>query len=86
MKKNKQNDAQRAGRRLRKAVDGPEIEKWYATMPTPELARQMGLKVKQITNYVYKWNMKPWARKLRSVLSAENSENGKKGGRPRKKQ
>ena len=40
--KKKQNDAQRAGRRLRKAVDGPEIEKWYATMPTPELARQMG--------------------------------------------
>jgi hypothetical protein len=55
-------------------------------MPTKELARQRGLTVKQITNYVYKWNMKPWARKLRSLLSATNSKNGKKGGRPRKKQ
>ena len=86
MKKNKQNEEQQAGRRFCEAVDGPEIEKRYATTPTPELARQMGLKVKQITNYVYKWNMKPWARKLSSLLSATNSKNGKKGGRPRKKQ
>ena len=28
--KDKQNDEQPAGRRLRKAVDGPIIEKWYA--------------------------------------------------------
>ena len=36
MKKNKQNEGQQAGRRLRKAVDGPEIMKRYATTPTPE--------------------------------------------------
>ena len=70
MKKNKQNEEQQAGRRFREAVDGPEIREKYSKMPTKELARQMGLKVKQITNYVYKWNMKPWARKLRSLLSA----------------
>jgi hypothetical protein len=45
----------------------------------------MGLKVKQITNYVYKLNMKWWARKDDAVRSAVNRENGKKGGRPRKK-
>ena len=84
--KNKQNEQQRPGRRFREAVDGQEIRKWYAKMPTAELARRRGLTVKQITNYVYKWNMKPWARKLRSLLSATNSKNGKKGGRPRKKQ
>ena len=72
------------GRRFREAVDGPKIRELYAKMPTKELARRLGLKVKQITNYVYKWNMKPWARKLRSLLSAENSKKGKKGGRPRK--
>ena len=85
--KDKKTDGQgRRSRRFREAVDGQEIRKWYAKMPTAELARRLGLTVKQITNYVYKWNMKPWARKLSSLLSATNSKNGKKGGRPRKKQ
>ena len=60
------------------------IRKWYALMPTARLARLMGLKVKQITNFVYKWNTKLWAQKEKFVLSAVNSKNGKKGGRPRK--
>ena len=84
MKKNKQNEEQQAGRRLREAVDGPMIRALYSKMPTKEVAWRLGLKVKQIKNFVYKWNTKPWARKLRSLLSAENSEKGKKGGRPRK--
>lgn len=83
MKDMERNEKQH-GRRFREAVDGPEIREKYSKMPTKELARQKGLTVKQITNYVYKWNMKPWARKLRSLLSATNSKNGKKGGRPRK--
>ena len=83
--KDKKTDGQgRRSRRFREAVDGPKIKELYSKMPTKELARRLGLKVKQITNYVYKWNMKPWARKLRSLLSAENSKKGKKGGRPRK--
>ena len=86
MKDKNTNEKEQPKRRFREAVDGQEIRKWYAKMPTAELARRLGLTVKQITNYVYKWNMKPWARKLRSLLSATNSKNGKKGGRPRKKQ
>ena len=85
MKKNKQNEEQQAVRRLCKAVDGPEIMRLYATMPTAELARLKGLTVKQIENYVYRENPNDWARKSATLLSAENSENGKKGGRPRKK-
>lgn len=84
MKDKKTDKKGHRGRRFREAVDGPKIRELYSKMPTAELARRLGLTIKQITNYVYKWNMKPWARKLRSVLSAENSENGKKGGRPRK--
>jgi hypothetical protein len=72
-------------RRFNKKVDGPVIRRWYARMPMAELARRMGLTVRQITNYVYRHNTEPWARKLPSVLSAENSRNGRSGGRPLKK-
>jgi hypothetical protein len=85
MKKNKQNEGQQAGRRLRKAVDRQEIEKRYATTPTPELARGMGLTVKQIENLAHRENYNEWARKNAVTRSRINSENGKKGGRPRKK-
>ena len=71
-------------RRFRAAVDGPMIRKWYAYMPTAELARRTGLTVKQIENYVYRHNTEPWARKLASLISQLNSVKGKKGGRPRK--
>ena len=74
-----------SGRRFREEVDGPEIRKWHARMPTARLARRMGLKVRQITNYVYRNNLRSWARKLPKVLAALNSKNGRNGGRPLKK-
>ena len=83
--KNKQYDKEQPRRRFNKKVDGAVIRRWYAVMPTAELAERMGLTVKQITNYVYRWNSEPWARKSASVLSAENSRNGRSGGRPLKK-
>ena len=83
MKKN-QYDKEQPRRRFNKKVDGAVIRRWYAVMPTAELAGRMGLTVKQITNYVYRWNSEPWARKSASVLSAENSRNGRCGGRPLK--
>ena len=83
--KNKQYDKEQPRRRFNKKVDGAVIRRWYAVMPTAELAERMGLTVKQITNYVYRWNSEPWARKSASVLSAENSRNGRRGGRPLKK-
>ena len=83
--KDKKYEEQPAERRLRKAVDGSEIEKRYAMTPTAELARDMGLTVKQIENYVYRENPELWARKDAATLSRINSANGRKGGRPRKK-
>ena len=85
MMKKKQMDGQPVGRRLRQKVDGPIIEKWYARMPTAELARRLGLTVKQIKNFVYRENTEKGTRKSESIRSLINSENGKKGGRPRKK-
>ena len=74
-----------AKRRFREAVDGPMVMKYYAVMPTAELAERMGLTVKQIENYVYNHNDEPWARKDAALLSAQNSVKGRKGGgRPRK--
>ena len=75
----------RRGRRLRAAMDGPVIRRRYAYERTEDLARRMGLTVRQIENYVYRHNTERWARKLAVLRSAENSEKGKKGGgRPRK--
>ena len=76
----------RRGRRLREAVDGPVIRRRYAYERTEELARDMGLTVRQIENFVYRHNTERWARKSLSLLAKTNSENGRNGGRPRKKQ
>ena len=51
--KNGQSEEPRKGRRFCEKVDGPVIRRWYAKMPTAELAERMGLTVKQIKNYVY---------------------------------
>ena len=82
--KNRESHLEQTKRRFNKKVDGPLIMKWYAKMPTTELARMMGLTVKQIENYVYRHNTEPWARKMPSVVSEVSSAKGKKGGRPRK--
>jgi len=85
MKEKITNGKRRLGRRFREALDGPIIRRLYARMQTSELARLMGLTVKQIENYVYRHNLCAWARKVPALLSAMNSKKGKKGGgRPKK--
>ena len=77
MRKNKFNN-EKPKRSFREATDGMVIRKWYATTLTADLARMMGLTVKQIENYIYRHNTEPWARKKVSLLSQVNSENVKK--------
>ena len=86
MKDTEKDGHGRRGRRFRAAVDGPVIRRRYAYERTEDLARDMGLTVKQIENYVYRHNTERWARKSLSLLAKTNSENGRNGGRPRKKQ
>ena len=83
--KNGESEEPRKGRRFREKEDGEMIRRWYAKMPTAELAERMGLTVKQIENYVYNHNDETWAQKDPALLSAQNSVKGRKGGRPRKK-
>ena len=83
--KNKQYDKEQPRRRFNKKVDGPTVMEWYAKMPTAELAERMGLTVKQIENFLNREKLEPGKVKDPKVRSAINSENGKKGGRPRKK-
>ena len=71
--------------KFNKAVHGPVVIKKYATMPTAELARELGVTARQIFDFIYRNNTEPWAGKDAAVRSRGNSLNGKKGGRPRKK-
>ncbi|MBO7069438.1 MAG: hypothetical protein J6W52_12340 [Bacteroidaceae bacterium] len=74
MKEKKTDGKGRRGRRFREAVDGPIVRRLYATMPTAELARLMGLTVRQIKNYVYRNNLEDWASKDAATLSCGNSK------------
>ena len=75
-------------KRFNKKKYGPIIDRLYATTPTADLAKMLGLTVKQIKNYIHREKFKEGnercTRKDPAYLSRVNSENGKKGGRPRK--
>ena len=85
MKEKKTNGKGKLGQRFRKADYGARIMKMYAWMKTAEVARQLGLTEKQVKNFVYRENVEDDVSKNAAVKSRINSENGKKGGRPRKK-
>ena len=74
--KGKMNGNEKKGRRFREKVDGPVIRRWYAKIPTAELAERMGLTVRQITNYVYRHNDEPWARKSASCCRKRTAGTG----------
>ena len=88
MAKNKSN-YEKPKKRFNKALYGPIIKQYYSTMKTADLAKMLGLTVKQIKDYIQREKFKEGTehclRKDPAYLSRVNSENGKKGGRPRKK-
>ena len=55
--KNGQSEKPQKGRRFCEKTDGEMIRKYFAKMPTAELAGRMWLTVRQITNYVYRHNI-----------------------------
>ena len=80
MKKN-----EKKGRRFNEKVDGEMIRRWFALMPTAELARMQGLEPRKISDFAHRKNYELCLKKDKAERKQVARENGKKGGRPRKK-
>ena len=83
--KNGQSEEPRNGRRFNEKTDGEMIRKYFAKMPTKELARMMGLKPRKVSDFAYRNNIEGCLGKNEAERKQVARENGKKGGRPRKK-
>ena len=83
--KNGEIEEPRKGRRFREKEDGEMIRKYFAKMPTKELARMMGLEPRKVLDFAHRNNFEGCLKKNKAERKQVARENGKKGGRPRKK-
>ena len=72
-------------RRFNKKTDGEMIRKYFAKMPTAELARMMGLEPRKVSDFAHRNNFEGCLKKNKAERKQVACENGRKGGRPRKK-
>ena len=84
MKKN-QYEKEQPRRRFSKAKYAETIKKLYHLMPTAELARMLGLEPRKVSDYAYRNNYERCLGKDKAERKQVARENGKKGGRPRRK-
>ena len=83
--KNGESEEPRKGRRFCEKTDGEMIRKYFANMPTKELARMMGLEPRKVSDFAHRTNYEGCLRKDKAERKQVARENGKKGGRPHKK-
>lgn len=83
--KNKQYDKEQPRRRFCEKTDGEMIRKYFAEMPTAELARMMGLEPRKVSDFAHRNNFEGCLKKDKAERKQVARENGRKGGRPRKK-
>ena len=76
---------EKTGRRFREKTDGEMVRRWFALMPTADLARMLGLEPRQVSDFAHRNNFEPYLKKDNAERKQVARENGKKGGRPRKK-
>ena len=76
---------EKTGRRFREKTDGEMVRRWFALMPTKDLAQMMGLKTRQVSDFAHRNNFEGCLKKNEAERKQVARENGKKGGRPRKK-
>lgn len=83
--KNKRNDNERPRSRFSKKKYGEIIMRLFHLMPTAELARMLRLLPRQVSDFAYRNNFEKSLAKDAKERTKVASENGKKGGRPRRK-
>lgn len=83
--KNRKSHLEQPKRRFNKKMDGEMVRRLFHLMPTAELARMMGLKPRQVSDFVYRNNFEECLGKDAEERKQVASENGRKGGRPRRK-
>ena len=79
------NKNEKKSRRFNEKTDGEMVRKYFAKMPTAELAQMMGLETRKISDFAHRNNYEPYLKKDNAERKHVARENGKKGGRPRKK-
>ena len=57
------------------------IRKYFAEMPTAELARMLGLEPRQVSDFAHRKNFERCLKKDKAERKQVARENGKKGGR-----
>ena len=85
MMENNMKDKQQRKKRFSKAKYAETIKKLYHLMPTAELARMLGLEPRKVSDYAYRNNYERCLGKDKAERKLVARENGKKGGRPRRK-
>jgi len=83
--KSKKEQNEQPRRRFNKAKYGEIIRRLYRLMRTADLARMLGLMPRQVSDFIYRNNYEEWAGKDSDERKQVATENGRKGGRPRKK-
>ena len=79
------NENEQKKRRFSEKVYGEMIRRWFALMPTADLARMLGLEPRKISDFAHRKNYERCLKKDEAERKQVARENGKKGGRPRKK-
>ena len=79
------NKNEKKSRRFNEKTDGEMVRKYFAKMPTAELARMMGLEPRQVSDFAHRKNFEGCLKKDKAERKQVARENGKKGGRPHKK-
>ena len=83
--KNRESHLEQPKRRFNKKVDGEMVRRLFHLMPTAKLARMMGLKPRQVSDFAYRNNFEECLGKDTEERKQVASKNGRKGGRPRRK-
>ena len=82
---NRDSESGQPKRRFSKAKYGATVMRLFRLMPTAQVARMLGLEPRKVSDYAYRNNYERCLGKDKAERKQVARENGKKGGRPRRK-